>query len=83
MKNKLRRLTIARLLLWLPVLGMLGSAAADEYEQFYGAHDSEVFSNTDGTPQTRNLSVTIEETNGGFNLTWTLEMHKAAGKVKR
>jgi hypothetical protein len=73
MKNKLLRHTVARLLLWLPVLGMLGSAAADEYEQFYDAYDGEAFSNTDGTLQTRDLSVTIEETNGGFNLTWTLE----------
>jgi hypothetical protein len=68
-------------LCWLVVFCVLSATAvADEFDKFFGVYHGEAISDTDGELQTRDLRVTIEETDGGFNLTWTLLKPRLAAK---
>ena len=81
--SQMRNAIVGGLLHTLTLYAFSVAANANDYERFYGVYDGEAISETDGLLQTRDLRVTLEETSGGFNLTWTLVTHKDGGRVKR
>ena len=72
--------------LWLLVVLLVVWASpvfATDYDRFIGVYDGEALLQADGEMAMRDLRVSIDKTEAGFNLTWTLVTHKSGGKVKR
>ncbi len=75
-------------MIWIAglVVALLALAApvmAAQIEDFFGKYEGETVSNNEDGIAARDIGVTIRQTAGGFNVTWTTVIPKADGELKR
>lgn len=58
-------------------------AAAQPYQKFLGEYEGSGLVDPDGTLQTRDLKVTISETESGFRVSWVSVSRGSGGTIKR
>ena len=59
-----------------------GPASAASIEDFIGTFEGNVEFDNNGTPERRDMSVEISETDDGFSVSWTSVSYKSDGRTK-